>query len=128
MVIDESDPNSKSAGSFFKNPELSHEGFAELERKSVEMGLGEVPSFPSGDKRKVPAAWLIENSGFHKGYKLGNAGISTKHALALINLGEAEAADIVRLKDKIQAAVLEKFAVELVPEPVFAGFENEIDS
>ena len=124
MVIDGSDPNSQSAGSFFKNPELSHEEFARLEGKTSSLGLSDVPSFPSGEKRKVPAAWLIENAGFHKGYKLGNAGISTKHSLALINLGGAKAEDIIRLKDSIQSAVREKFAIELVPEPVFAGFES----
>ena len=58
MVIDESDPNSRSAGSFFKNPELSPEDFSEFEEKARELGLSDVPSFPSGEKRKVPAAWL----------------------------------------------------------------------
>jgi UDP-N-acetylmuramate dehydrogenase len=126
MVIDESDPNSRSAGSFFKNPELSAEDFSAFEERAKTLGLGDVPSFPSGEKRKLPAAWLIEHAGFQKGYKLGKAGISTKHSLALINLGDAEAADIIRLKDSIQSAVREKFAIELVPEPVFAGFDHGI--
>jgi len=124
MVIDASDPNSKSAGSFFKNPELTHTEFADLEQKAAAIGLQKVPSFASSEKRKVPAAWLIENAGFHKGYKLGDAGISTRHALALINLGNAKAADIIRLKDAIQAAVSGKFGVALTPEPVFAGFDG----
>jgi UDP-N-acetylmuramate dehydrogenase len=124
MVIDESDPNSRSAGSFFKNPELTHEEFAELSELAAAEKLGEVPSFASSKKRKVPAAWLIEKAGFHKGYKLGKAGISENHALAIINLGDAKASDIIELKDKIQTAVRDKFSVELVPEPVFVGFDD----
>ncbi len=124
MVIDEADPNSRSAGSFFKNPELTHEEFAKLAELAASEGLGEVPSFASSKKRKVPAAWLIEHAGFYKGYKLGNAGISENHALAIINRGDAKAADMIRLKEKIQAAVRDRFSVELVPEPVFVGFDE----
>lgn len=124
MVIDEADPNSRSAGSFFKNPELTHEEFARLSEFAAAEGLGEVPSFASSKKRKVPAAWLIERAGFHKGYKLGKAGISENHALAIINLGDAKASDIIELKEKIQTAVRDKFSVELVPEPVFVGFDE----
>src|SRR5690606_17327608 len=124
MVIDEADQNSRSAGSFFKNPELSHEEFAALAELAAAEELGDVPSFASSKKRKVPAAWLIERAGFHKGYRLGKAGISANHALALVNLGDARAADIIRLKDEMQAAVRDKFSVELVPEPVFVGFDE----
>jgi UDP-N-acetylmuramate dehydrogenase len=120
MVIDEDDPNSRSAGSFFKNPIVEPGRF---ERIAADFG-GSVPHFPAGDGDvKIPAAWLIERSGFVKGYRLGNAGISTNHSLALVNLGSASAAEIVSLKDKIQAGVFGKFGILLQPEPVFVGFD-----
>jgi UDP-N-acetylmuramate dehydrogenase len=117
MVIESADPNSMSAGSFFKNPLLEDAAFEELHRK-----YSNVPSFPIGGQRKVPAAWLIENAGFYKGYKEGSVGLSTKHSLAVINLGGAKAMHVIDLKEKIQKAVFEKFGVKLVPEPVFVGF------
>jgi len=68
----------------------------------------------------------VEHSGFRKGYKRGAAGISHKHALALINLGDArgdaKASDIVGLKDEIQHGVQEAWGIVLEPEPVFVGF------
>lgn len=119
MVIDANDPNSKSAGSFFKNPIVSNEKFLQLKRN---FNL-EIPFFAvDGDSVKIPAAWLIENSGFQKGFKIGHAGISAKHSLAVINLGEARAADIVELKNLIQEKVENKFGIKLVTEPVFVGF------
>ncbi|HVF31264.1 MAG TPA: UDP-N-acetylmuramate dehydrogenase [Pyrinomonadaceae bacterium] len=117
MVIGENDPNSRSAGSFFKNPIVSQAKFDEISERSSP------PSFPSADGVKIPAAWLIENSGFYKGFKLGNAGISTRHSLAVVNLGGATAAEIVGLKEKIQAGVLREFDILLEPEPVFVGFD-----
>lgn len=120
MVIDPTDPNSRSAGSFFKNPIV--EG-PKLSAIAAAAGTPAVPHFDAGGGMvKVPAAWLIENAGFYKGYALGNAGISSKHALALVNRGGASAADIVRLKDEITAAVRAKFAIDLAPEPIFIGF------
>jgi UDP-N-acetylmuramate dehydrogenase len=120
MVIDPSDPNSRSAGSFFKNPVLDPQRFSELKSK-FEL----VPSFPFGDRIKVPAAWLIESAGFSKGFSLGKAGLSTKHTLALINLGGASSDDIVELKNRIQEQVAAMFGISLVPEPVFAGFDEQ---
>lgn len=117
MVIDDADPNAKSAGSFFKNPVVSPQKLEEI--KSL---FESVPSFEHGDKFKIAAAWLIEQSGFHKGFKLGRAGISSRHTLALINAGDATAADIIALKEKIQQTVTAKFGIELQPEPVFVGF------
>jgi UDP-N-acetylmuramate dehydrogenase len=123
MVIDEGDPNSRSAGSFFKNPIVSSEEFDRVEKAAEGSGFGKVPSFPAGDGLvKVPAAWLIERSGFSKGFEYGRAGLSTKHTLALINRGGACAADILALKDLIQAQVNERFSIELQTEPVFVGF------
>lgn len=117
MVIDAADPNSRSAGSFFKNPVVSLEKLAELQAE-----IGSVPYFPFGDDVKIPAAWLIERSGLSKGFALGNAGISSKHTLAIINRGGASANDILELKDEIQRAVAEKSGIMLDPEPVFVGF------
>lgn len=123
MVIDEADPNSRSAGSFFKNPVLLLDELARIEGIVGSKGVEKVPTFPAGDgKVKIPAAWLIENSGFTKGYTLGPAGLSTKHTLALINRGEASAGDIIRLKELIQRKVWETFAISLQTEPVFVGF------
>ena len=118
MVIDPGDPNSKSAGSFFKNPIVSADIF-----DSIASAYGPVPHFPASDGAvKIPAAWLIEKAGFHKGYVLGNAGISTNHSLAIINRGGASAAEIMTLKDRIAAAVHDRFGIELTPEPVFVGY------
>ena len=116
MVIDEGDPNSRSAGSFFKNPIV--------EKTRYESLGAAVPHFPAGENSvKIPAAWLIEQSGFYKGYGLGNAGISTRHSLALVNLGGASSAEMITLKEKIQHAVMQKFDILLQPEPIFVGFD-----
>jgi UDP-N-acetylmuramate dehydrogenase len=120
MVIDPDDPNSRSAGSFFKNPVVDRGFFDEIRSK-----FESVPSFPFGDKVKIPAAWLIETSGFHKGFQLRRAGISTKHSLALINRGGAAAAEIIEMKNLIQSEVEEKFGIRLIPEPVFVGFPQK---
>ena len=117
MVIDPSDPNSRSAGSFFKNPIVSRETLIRIEGE-----VGEVPFFDLGEQAKIPAAWLIERSGFPKGFVHGNAGISSNHTLAMINRGDAKAADIVSLKNLIQEGVEAKFGIVLQPEPVFVGF------
>lgn len=123
MVIDEADPNSRSAGSFFKNPVVSSEEFARVEKAAEGLGLGKVPFFAAGDGMvKIPAAWLIERSGYSKGFEYGQAGLSTRHTLALINRGFACAADIIALKDLIQAQVHKEFSIHLQTEPVFIGF------
>lgn len=119
MVIDETDPNSKSAGSFFKNPVVEREKLDKIRN-----GFEHVPSFDFGDKVKIPAAWLIENAGFSKGFALGNAGISTNHTLALVNRGNASAGEMLSLKNEIQTAVEAKFGITLTPEPVFVGFDH----
>ena len=127
MVINERDANSKSAGSFFKNPIVSNEKFAKLNKTAANLNIieknGFVPNYKVDEKSvKIPAAWLIEKAGFEKGYEKGNVGLSTKHTLALINRGEATAQDILDLKNEIQMRVLEIFDIELKPEPIFIGF------
>lgn len=124
MLIVEGDEDCRSAGSFFKNPVVSEQQYRALAEVAAGRGLS-VPRFtvPSGQV-KVPAAWLVEQSGFHKGYARGSVGISRKHALAIVNRGGATAAEVVALKDVIQARVEETFGIRLVPEPVFLGFES----
>src|ERR1700674_2151760 len=122
MLITPGDEDCRSAGSFFKNPILSAEQHQELTRRAAAKGL-QIPSYPALDaQRKVSAAWLVEHSGFRKGYVSGRVGISRKHALAIVNRGGATAADIIALKDHIQQRVEELWGIQLEPEPVFVGF------
>jgi len=122
MLITPGDEDCRSAGSFFKNPVLSAEQYDQLMARAKEKGL-QVPSYPALDaQRKVSAAWLVEHSGFSKGYSSGRVGISRKHALAIVNRGEASAADILGLKDHIQQRVEELWNIHLEPEPVLVGF------
>ncbi len=122
MLIVPGDDDCRSAGSFFKNPVLSDAQFKDLAERTAAKGL-EIPSYPALDaQRKVSAAWLVEHSGFSKGYGEGAAGISHKHALALVNRGDAKASDVVGLKDEIQHGVQEAWGILLEPEPVFVGF------
>jgi UDP-N-acetylmuramate dehydrogenase len=117
MVLDPTDPNARSAGSFFTNPVLSGPAFAELERRwRASGGTAAIPSFPAGSDRKVPAAWLVEHAGFPKGYRRGGAGVSTRHALALVNLG-GTSAELLGLAEAIRAGVAQKFGVTLEYEP-----------
>ncbi len=122
MLIVPGDKDSHSAGSFFKNPVLNAKQFEELSRRAESRGLT-IPNYPAlNAQHKVSAAWLVEHSGFAKGYRMGEAGISHKHALALINAGHATAADIVALKQQIQQRVDRAWGILLEPEPVFIGF------
>ena len=74
--------------------------------------------------KKLSAAWLIEHSGFRRGYVRDRVGLSTRHALALINRGGASAADVAALGRDIQAAVESKWTIQLDPEPTFVGIEK----
>ena len=76
---------------------------------------------------KVPAAWLIEQSGFARGHTDGASGLSTKHPLAIVNRGGATARDIIRLARRIKTAVFDRFGIALRPEPVFVGFKDDPD-
>jgi UDP-N-acetylmuramate dehydrogenase len=118
MVVDADDPDSVSAGSFFTNPILEPDAFAELAQRAG----AEPPRFPeAGGRVKTSAAWLIERAGFHKGDTRGNVGISTKHSLALINRGGATTAELVAFAREIAAGVRERFGIELHPEPILVG-------
>jgi UDP-N-acetylmuramate dehydrogenase len=123
MLIVPGDEDSRSAGSFFKNPLLDPAAYERVNAAALLLTGNPVPSYPAPDRQhKIAAAWLVENAGFHKGYTHGPVGISRKHALAIVNRGGATAAEIVALKDEIQRAVLDKFGIQLTPEPVFVGF------
>ena len=129
MLITPGDPDCRSAGSFFKNPIITTEHFQQIEIESREKGLigegGSVPHFAAAKgKIKVPAAWLIEHAGFHKGYGAGRVGISSKHTLAIINRGGGTACEVLNVMKVIQGRVWEQFSVSLVPEPVFIGFNG----
>jgi UDP-N-acetylmuramate dehydrogenase len=134
MVLDPADPDSRSAGSFFTNPVLDTLQFAAL-RQVVDERCGPgvpIPQFPAGPGQvKVPAAWLIGQAGFGKGYqgphragggRPGSAAhISTKHTLALVNPGDARTADVIGLAREIRDRVRDIFGVELASEPVLVG-------
>lgn len=123
MLVRQGGPDSNSAGSFFKNPVVTREQFAAVAGRAEALGIGDVPHFDAGrDSIKIPAAWLIEKSGFPKGFRAGNAGISTRHTLALTNRGGATAGEIIALKEVIAGRVRDEFGVDLVPEPIFVGF------
>ncbi|HYI07681.1 MAG TPA: UDP-N-acetylmuramate dehydrogenase [Thermoanaerobaculia bacterium] len=116
MVLDPTDPDTRSDGSFFMNPVLpavAYEDFA--------LRAPDAPHYPSGDEVKLSAAWLIERAGFTKGFTHGNVGLSTKHTLAIVNRGGGTAREVLELVRMIQERVREQFGVEMHPEPNFIG-------
>jgi len=122
MLIVPGDPDCQSAGSFFKNPVLSESQHEDLKLRASARGLT-VPSYPALETRKkVSAAWLVEHSGFAKGFGFGHVGISARHALAIINRVGATAAEVLALKDQIQHRVEDIWGIRLEPEPVMIGF------
>ena len=124
MLLVDGDSDCRSAGSFFKNPVVTEEQLRQIAAVSAK----EPPRFPAGagvknrGRVKVPAAWLIEQAGFAKGYTLGAAAISSRHTLALVNRGGAKAAEVLALAGEITAAVEERFGIRLEMEPVLVGF------
>ena len=122
MLLAPGDDDCRSAGSFFKNPILSEEEYQALKARASAKNL-QIPSYPALDaQKKVSAAWLVEHSGFSRGYGHGHVGISRKHALAIVNRGNATASEILAFKDAIQQRVEDIWGVVLEPEPVFVGF------
>jgi UDP-N-acetylmuramate dehydrogenase len=128
MLLVEEDTDCRSAGSFFKNPVVTEEQVRQIAQASMK----EPPRFPAGNERgnvgrvKIPAAWLIEQAGFAKGYALGQAGISSRHTLALINRGGATARELLALAGTITTAVEARFGIRLEKEPVLLGFQDQI--
>jgi UDP-N-acetylmuramate dehydrogenase len=122
MLLVDGDPDCRSAGSFFKNPIITEEMAEAIAR----VAGSEPPCFPVGEgspgQLKISAAWLVEKAGYSRGFRLGNAGISSKHTLALVNLGGARAWEIVALANEIRLAVSKRFCIDLQMEPVMLGF------
>ena len=108
-----------SAGSFFKNPVISAEHFAQIEAAArAEQGADyKVPHYDLPDGTvKVPAAWMIEQCGW-KGRRSGGAAVYDKQPLVIVNYtGEAYPEEIIGLEKRIIASVKAKFSVELHPE------------
>ncbi|MGH2872619.1 MAG: UDP-N-acetylmuramate dehydrogenase [Solirubrobacteraceae bacterium] len=124
MVLDPSDADSVSAGSFFVNPLLAPDELEALVCRSRERGCGEPPAWPEGeDAVKTSAAWLIERAGFQRGLTDGRVGISAKHTLALVNRGGASTAELLALARRIRDGVQATFGVALAPEPTLVGVE-----
>ncbi|HEY1525333.1 MAG TPA: UDP-N-acetylmuramate dehydrogenase [Candidatus Angelobacter sp.] len=124
MLLVAGDEDCRSAGSFFKNPLVSEAEAARIEALVQKRVPGtKLPRYPAANGQvKLAAAWLVEQSGFHKGYSMGPVGISRKHTLAIVNRGGATAKDIVALKCEIEKKVFDIWGVSLQPEPVFVGF------
>ena len=122
MLLVDGDPDCRSAGSFFKNPWVTEEVAERVRRIAAGAGVP-LRAFPAeGGLVKIPAAWLIEQAGFAKGYERGAAGISPRHTLALINRGGATAKEILALAGKISEAVEARFGIRLEMEPEMVGF------
>lgn len=133
MVLDASDHDTWSAGSFFTNPILSLIDGSAGRVDAADVLPAEAPAYPVTDPGtgaadpdvvKTSAAWLIEHAGFGRGFAVGEgrASLSTKHTLALTNRGEATAEDVAALARRIRAGVAEQFGITLVPEPNLVGF------
>ena len=120
MVLDPADHDTWSVGSFFTNPVVAPEFYQTL---AGSVGRA-VPHYPAPDGVKLAAGWLVEQAGFGKGYPdvlTARCRLSTKHALALTNRGEASAADVVALARTVRDGVRDVFGVTLTPEPVLVG-------
>jgi len=115
-----------SAGSFFTNPVLSSQQAEALPPEVPIFAVTAGAEIKPGDDVKTSAAWLIENSGFAKGFGVSpdaRATLSNKHTLVLTNRGEASADDILTLARTIRAGVEDKYGIRLEPEPVFVGLK-----
>ncbi|MDP9997861.1 UDP-N-acetylmuramate dehydrogenase [Pseudarthrobacter sulfonivorans] len=122
MVLDAADRDTYSTGSFFTNPVVPAD---------VAAGLPDnAPQYPAGvdGMVKLSAAWLIDQAGFGKGYGLepdsasgGRAALSTKHTLAITNRGSASAKDMLAIAREVRDGVVERFGIELHPEPLLIG-------
>jgi len=113
MVLDDADPDTWSAGSFFTNPVVDPAALPDG-----------APTWPQPDGRvKTSAAWLIDRAGFGKGYAGpgGRVSLSTKHSLALTNRGDARTSDLLALAREVRAGVAERFGIVLENEPVLVG-------
>ncbi|MGH8114281.1 MAG: UDP-N-acetylmuramate dehydrogenase [Rhodanobacteraceae bacterium] len=105
-----------NAGSFFKNPVV-----ATSQAEAIRAAHPQLPCWPAPDNTtKLSAAWLIESCGF-KGLREGDAGISNRHALVLVNHGDATGAQLWALAQRVRDGVRERFGAVLEPEPRIIG-------
>ncbi len=126
MVLDPSDPEARSVGSFFTNPIIGSDDADRVREHAVWAGMvaeaSDVPSYPAGPGRvKLPAAWLIERAGVSKGMAHGGVGVSSKHTLALVHRGGGTTQQLLELARSIQGKVLDEFGVRLEAEPTLVG-------
>lgn len=126
MVLTPGLPESRTVGSFFKNPVLPRERFEALTARLWDEGIlsppHEPPHFLLPTGVKVPAAWLVERAGFARGTRRGAVGLSPHHALALVHWGGGTSAELVAFAREIQEVVKATFGITLEPEPIFLGF------
>jgi len=126
MVLDPADPDTFSAGSFFTNPVVDPAAYAALRQRALDTTGAAPVAWPAeSGASKISAAWLIERSGFHRGYRGEHAGValSSKHTLALTNRGNATTAALLDLAREIRGGVHARFGVTLHPEPVLVNCE-----
>ncbi|MDA9951467.1 UDP-N-acetylmuramate dehydrogenase [Oligoflexaceae bacterium] len=122
MVVDSTDGNSKSVGSFFVNPVLNAESLQRF--TDICEGLGKSPATHATEfGTKVSAAWLVENAGFNKGFRHGGVKISDKHSLALVNVS-GKTSELLELADLIRTKVYQVFSIKLHREPVLLGRDS----
>jgi UDP-N-acetylmuramate dehydrogenase len=126
MVLDPEDPDTRSCGSFFTNPIVGEDAAARLPEQAPRYPVPE-----SSTRVKLSAAWLIDHAGFHKGFGLpgtpgeaiagGRAALSTKHALAVTNRGDASSEDVVAIARAVRGGVEQAWGIRLEHEPQFVG-------
>jgi len=102
-----------NAGSFFKNPVVHYQKYLEL----VESHPGIISYDVDKNFKKIAAGWLIENCGW-KGRRIGNVGTHQKHALIIVNFGDATGDEVLDFSIRIIQAVELKFGIRL---------ENEVN-
>ena len=127
MVLDSTDENRRSAGSFFTHPIVSTKQAVRVVERALAADLvsnaSDVPHFPmKGGRVKLVAGWLIERAGVRKGERHGRVGISSRHALALVHHGGGITSELLGLACRVRDAVFDCFGVRLIAEPAFVGF------
>lgn len=131
MLLDPAEAESRSAGSFFKNPiltEVEFERLAPHDPRPPRFAVLDDRRRPVPGRVKVPAAWLIEQAGFSRGFHLpgSRAALSSRHALAIVNRGGATAAEVLELAGHVRAGVEKRFQIRLHLEPEMVGFEADM--